>query len=709
MEASSELENLKTLLERYDAGHADLTGLVGLERKALLESETPGQQLAIKLREADEYLFAYDVVRHSIEGMCRDESCFSPLPNREQANDIAWLFKHIQPGVCEDNLLVLKQMKGNLLKDMGAPGKGAKVFDGLYQVGFRDDETLGNLAACLKAWAIMLSQDDPKKQQLLRRAYEVYQEALNPKDRVNRLWMGVNIATLGLMLDEAVSEQAQALIELCNECLEENDKDYWAWVGRAELLMGQALLAGDRQALQAVADDYAEAARHHTGYFQLRISRKNPLLLAQWAQSRDDKKWEGLCDEVRRWLPIPAVLAFVGHIVDATERPQARFPQSQCARLQQTLSEYIKEHDIGWSYAAAAAGADILMAEAMHEADRRINVILPFDEEAFCKTSVALRDDVVEVGQSLWSERFWSVLNIAREQKRESIWRASTHRMPDNSIHFAYSNDVIHGLARLQAERLDTEVRYLAVWDGETGDGFGGTADAVAAWSHNGRDVQVIDPKAAETIYTIPSGTAPKPVLPWNKRLDELSRGDMALKAMVFTDVQGYSCFDEPQIKAYYEQLLTLAADLLKPHKSHVEFSNTWGDAMFMVFDDLGRAGDFALSLCEKVAQLNREKHWERFELPNPLHVRVALHAGPVQCLYDPVLDKELYSGAQVSHAARIEPVTPPGEVYASVGAAALAAAWNITSFRCDYVGKVPLAKDYGVQPLFHVRRRLVS
>ena len=52
-----------------------------------------------------------------------------------------------------------------------------------------------------------------------------------------------------------------------------------------------------------------------------------------------------------------------------------------------------------------------------------------------------------------------------------------------------------------------------------------------------------------------------------------------------------------------------------------------------------------------------------------------------------------------------IEPVTPPGLVYASESFAALAAAEAATSFRCEYVGQTAQAKGYGTFPTYVVRR----
>jgi hypothetical protein len=53
---------------------------------------------------------------------------------------------------------------------------------------------------------------------------------------------------------------------------------------------------------------------------------------------------------------------------------------------------------------------------------------------------------------------------------------------------------------------------------------------------------------------------------------------------------------------------------------------------------------------------------------------------------------------------ARIEPITPPGEVYASEAFAAVAAATGIRDLAFDYVGRKALAKQYGSLGLYHLR-----
>ena len=116
---------------------------------------------------------------------------------------------------------------------------------------------------------------------------------------------------------------------------------------------------------------------------------------------------------------------------------------------------------------------------------------------------------------------------------------------------------------------------------------------------------------------------------------------------------------------------------------------------------DVLRDDDFALDLCD----LMTTKRWERCGLPCRLSLRIALHAGPVYQFNDPVTGNRSYGGTHVSRAARIEPITPPGQVYASEAFAAMAAAQRVTSFDLDYAGQTPMAKGYGTFPTYHVRR----
>jgi class 3 adenylate cyclase len=96
-----------------------------------------------------------------------------------------------------------------------------------------------------------------------------------------------------------------------------------------------------------------------------------------------------------------------------------------------------------------------------------------------------------------------------------------------------------------------------------------------------------------------------------------------------------------------------------------------------------------------------------------PAHVdlRTGLHAGPVFEVIDPLTGRPNLYGAHVNRAARIEPITVPGEIYASEQFVALllsetAARRGAEPWEIEYVGTLSLAKAYGAQKLYHLTPR---
>ena len=73
----------------------------------------------------------------------------------------------------------------------------------------------------------------------------------------------------------------------------------------------------------------------------------------------------------------------------------------------------------------------------------------------------------------------------------------------------------------------------------------------------------------------------------------------------------------------------------------------------------LSPQGDFALKLAHKM----KVTDWDAAGLPHAMSVRVGVHAGPAIALTDPLTGRPNLIGPHISHAARIEPITPQGEV----------------------------------------------
>jgi len=155
-------------------------------------------------------------------------------------------------------------------------------------------------------------------------------------------------------------------------------------------------------------------------------------------------------------------------------------------------------------------------------------------------------------------------------------------------------------------------------------------------------------------------------------------------------------------VPRFVEHFLGAIAQLSEKFAESIMAKNTWGDGLYFVFSDVDVAGNFALRLADLVATTK----WKEKGLRPALNLRIALHAGPVYEFDEPITGNRSYSGTHVSRAARIEPITPPGQVYTSEAFAALAAAQRAHAFTCDYIGQTPMAKGYGTLPTYHLRPR---
>jgi class 3 adenylate cyclase len=177
---------------------------------------------------------------------------------------------------------------------------------------------------------------------------------------------------------------------------------------------------------------------------------------------------------------------------------------------------------------------------------------------------------------------------------------------------------------------------------------------------------------------------------------------DYAIKAMLFADAVGYSRLSEQQIPLFFEHYVGAIAAYNEATDHKPVHMETAGDGMYMVFDDTGMAGRYALGLSEIINACD----WKSRGLPADLSVRIGLHCGPVFIATDPITRQPLYSGIHTSRTARIEPITPPGQVYTSSAFAAVATALGASGLRFSYIGHTQLAKHYGVLPLYHMKRK---
>ena len=92
-------------------------------------------------------------------------------------------------------------------------------------------------------------------------------------------------------------------------------------------------------------------------------------------------------------------------------------------------------------------------------------------------------------------------------------------------------------------------------------------------------------------------------------------------------------------------------------------------------------------------------------DLTDKIGMRISLHIGPVFVGYDHVNREKTYFGRTLTRAARMEPVTPVGEVFVTEQFAALIEMERGDHVRCTYVDDVLLAKDFGRLRMYRLER----
>ncbi len=370
-------------------------------------------------------------------------------------------------------------------------------------------------------------------------------------------------------------------------------------------------------------------------------------------------RWEverlGLDPAVLAPLRMPAVVHFCGRIPGgpADEAP-----------LRAAVTPLVA--GVGHGFGSLAAGADIVIAEALLAAGARLTAILPFPPEAFIAASVA------PAGEH-WVARFSAVL-----PRCETIV-LSTQRMDDCDFQLASRRAM--GRARLAAAALAAPCWQIAVMDGEPAPGVAGTAADAAAWA-----------RAGGRGHLLPS--------PWPRREQTAAAPATAreTKSVLFADLRGFGALDDAALARFYAAVLPRFADALAIGAP--TYRNAWGDALQAVFDTpaLAAAAGVAVARAVPAGTL------VAVGLPATLRPRLALDFGALAPVFDPVQGVEKFAGTVMTRAARIEPVTPPGSIYATESFACEMALDPQPRFACDYAGIVATAKGFGHLPLYALR-----
>jgi class 3 adenylate cyclase/tetratricopeptide (TPR) repeat protein len=566
----------------------------------------------------------------------------------------------------------------------GAVDAAQAILDELLREGHRDGDTYGIFARTYKdLWE--RSGNPEVRLEYIRISHDKYLEgfqlAIAVRSRPEAEWLddaiytGINAASTAVFAGnlEKARYLAGQVRDYCRKRVQSGARDYcryWAEASLAEALV--------------ILGEWAEAAELYA-----KAAGLIPGDHAELARTRQQARWlmehlGGNRNHFDRCFGLGRVVIFVGHMIDWPGRSQPRFPSSMEDAVTAEIRKRLDQLNAGFGYSSAACGSDILFQEAMAEQKGvERHILLPFAAQDFRRASV----EIVPEGD--WGRRFEKVLAGAR------VRTACAEELEHGSIAYEYANLMLHGIASARARRLGDELIGLAVWNGEEGDGPGGTADVVRRWRETGCTPEIIRPQ--DLLKTHP-GPAPTPEAGAPATTRSHGREpEMKIMTVLFADVAGFTKMTEAEIPRFLEHYWEPVADLLKQWECQPEVWNTWGDGLILVFPKAQEAGRFALRLQDMIRGID----WVSKGLRSPLNLRIALHTGPVFPYKNPLTERQDCFGSHVSHSARLEPRVQEGRVYASQIFADLVAAEGVTDFACDYVGEIEWAKNYGCFPTY--------
>jgi class 3 adenylate cyclase len=570
----------------------------------------------------------------------------------------------------------LRQLQGLALARSGDVERANQLLGKLADEGRGDAETLSMLARTHKDLALA-AKDPAQRTHHLAAGYDLYARAFENARRdeadADAYYAGINAATMAVLKGELerARDIAHEVREICNRKSSARDDEpsrYWkeATLGEAALILGDA---------NAAAVHYERAARlAGDRYGDMSSTRRQARLLAAHLPGDGAVPAEA--------MQIPPVLVFTGNMIDQPGRPVPRFPASIEGAVREAVRKRLATLKPVAAYGSAACGADILCLEVVRELGGETHIILPFPPAEFRGTSV-------DFAAGNWGERFERALAAA-----DSVTIASDHRASGSSATFEYANLILTGMGELRAEVLDTNLRVLAAWNPHAAGSAGGAGSLVSLWEQRGLPVEHIHPPSVHEGDADAFSPAPE------AGISPPSVAQHEMRALLFADAVGYSQLSEDQIPGFISGFLEAVARLNRRTRHRFEHVETSGDGLYMVFRQVRDAGRYALEL----SALMREFDRNACGLPPGFDLRIALHCGPVHCGRDPITGGNLYTGPHTSRAARIEPITPPGQVYASSAFAAVAAASGADGLTMRYVGRIPLAKGYGTLGLYNVR-----
>jgi hypothetical protein len=328
---------------------------------------------------------------------------------------------------------------------------------------------------------------------LLREAIDTYSAAFlsNPC----HFYSGINALTLLHLLRHlsSVDEEAGRCSEmeggirwiihsaLSRERVER--KDYWARVCLADL----ELLVSDTPVIERAYK--AAVAVAEGNWFDLDSSRQQLFLLKDlvFRPVQVDAALEILnraIDKLKEPWQARKVFLFSGHMIDAPNRTEPRFPADKEKIAVKAVAVKLDELEADGNDLAICSGAcggDLIFAEECLKRGLRLHLRIPFNEPEFLEKSVNFAGEK-------WLERF----NDVKENKncKLIIMPEELGPGPRNSNPYERNNLwMLYSALIWGAEKIN----FIALWNCKSGDGRGGTKHMYETVKKRSGETHIID------------------------------------------------------------------------------------------------------------------------------------------------------------------------------------------------------------------------
>lgn len=310
----------------------------------------------------------------------------------------------------------------------------------------------------------------------LRAAIESYRHAfrLNP----GHYYSGINALTLMhvflfLTGDSRFFIEAKAMsgaVRYAAEYIQDHSFRSRATLGDLEILLGtpETVTSAYKEAITKSEKDWFALDSTLSRLYLLKDLSFRPEAVAAGIATFEQALAQ-LNKPEEKWQP-RQVFLFSGHMIDATDRAEPRFPNDKADIAAKKIAEVLaalgaNEDDLALTQ--GAAGGDILFAEGCAKFGVRIQLLQPFPEKEFIQRSILPSDQ----GER-WRTRYFAL---------KAQLKNSPRSMPDalgdipEEVMNPYERCNLWLLHTALASGID-KVRFICLWNGGDADGRGGTA-----------------------------------------------------------------------------------------------------------------------------------------------------------------------------------------------------------------------------------------